>query len=483
MLKIYNSLTRKKEEFIPIHEGEVRMYGCGVTPYKPSHLGHAMQGVIFDVIRRYFEFSGYKVTYVRNYTDIEDRIIEIAKEKGMSALDYSQSIINQCEEDFENLKVRQPDFSTKVSEFIPQIIKAIKILIEKGNAYYTKHGNVYFSVKTFPEYGKLSGRKTDELKEGVRKKSKNDKKDPFDFALWKSAENEISLEDNNGQTVFWDSPWGKGRPGWHIECSVMSAFHLGNHFDIHGGGLDLIFPHHENEIAQSESMNNGKFVNYWVHNGLLMVGEKKMSKSLKNDILIKDWLKKYHPEIIRYLILTNHYRSHVTFKPERYVDATKRVYKIYQTLEKVQNIDGKINSDLYEDLMNSFKKSMDNDFNTVEVIAKINTIIKQIDLMLSAGNIEKDEFSEIITYVEYIKSVGEVIGLFVEDPKYVIEKIEDFHLEKQKISREEIGRQVGEWRNYREAKDYDDADKIRKSLQKRGVMLTNNSPYYEILIN
>lgn len=300
MLKIYNSLTQKKETFIPVKEGKVGIYGCGVTPYKPSHLGHAMQGIIFDVIRRYLEYKGYQVTYIRNYTDIEDRIIERAKEAKMETLAYSQMIMDQCDKDFDMLRVRRADYTPKVTEFIDEIIRGVQRLIDLGYAYSTEKGNVYYSIAKFPDYGKLSKQKLSNMRNGVRKDIEPDKKDVMDFALWKASK--------EGE-IFWESPWGKGRPGWHIECSIMSTHYLGDHFDIYGGGSDLLFPHHENEIAQSEAMHSGHFVNYWIHNGLLMVGDKKMSKSLNNDVSIQDWLNKYHPEIIRYLILTNHYKS------------------------------------------------------------------------------------------------------------------------------------------------------------------------------
>jgi len=485
MLKIYNTLTQKKEEFIPIRKGKVGIYGCGVTPYKPSHLGHAMQGIIFDIMRRYLEYKGYDVTYVRNYTDIEDRIIERAKEANMQALDYSQMIIDQCDKDFDALRVRRADYTPKVSEFIPEIIKAIGLLIKKGYAYETNKGNVYYSIAKFPEYGKLSKRKLDEMRVGVRKKVESDKQNAMDFALWKtSKEGEIS----------WDSPWGKGRPGWHIECSVMSSYHLGKHFDIHGGGGDLLFPHHENEIAQSEALNDGKFVNYWVHNGLLMVGNKKMSKSLNNDVSIQDWLKRYHPEIIRYLILTNHYRSHVQFVPERYVEATKKVYQTYKTIKAMHEYLGYVLSEfdgdkwiqldefyeknidevLYRGLINEFERSMDNDFNTVQVIAKFHEIVGKINTLVLKES-EENKLT-VATYHKYFDVVSKVMGIFDLEPEIVLKEIEDLHLlnNADGLERKTITMMLVMLNEARKKKDYKTADTIRSTLGEKGIAVIYN---------
>lgn len=464
MIKIYNSLIQKKEEFTPVVEGQVGIYGCGVTPYKPSHLGHAMQGIIFDVIRRYFEYKGYQVTYVRNYTDIEDRIIDRAKEAGMEALEYSQMIIDQCDKDFDTLRVRRADYTPKVSEFIDEIIKGVESLITKGYAYATAKGNVYYSVAKFPEYGKLSKQRLDKMRIGVRKDLEDDKIDVADFALWKSSK--------EGE-IFWNSPWGKGRPGWHIECSIMSTHYLGKHFDIHGGGSDLLFPHHENEIAQSEAMNDGEFVNYWIHNGLLMVGDKKMSKSLNNDVSIQDWLKEYHPEIIRYLILTNHYRSHVQFIPERYTDATKKVYQTYKTLGKLNKMlgDGKIKRDepKYQELITQFEKDMDNDFNTVPVIASIHEIVTRIN------NMNETNLDVLESYKDYITTISTVLGIFDLDPDLVLKEIEDLYLVKQNFSRSEIAKQIRQRNDYRASKDFVKADEIRKQLMEKGITLLDRA--------
>lgn len=462
-MKIHNTLKNKKEEFTPIETGKVRMYGCGVTPYKPSHLGHAMQAVIFDIIRRYFEYKGNQVTYVRNYTDIDDKIINAAKEIGIPPLQHSENIMKRCDADFEALRVRKADYEPKVSETIPEIISFIQDLIARGMAYTTNKGNVYYEVKKFQGYGKLSNQNIDELRHGTRKEIEEDKKDSVDFALWKSSKDE---------GFSWDSPWGKGRPGWHIECSAMSKKFLGEHFDIHGGG-DLVFPHHENEIAQSEAVSDGKFANYWIHNGLLMVGKDKMSKSLKNDVSIEAWLKIYHPEVIRYLIITNHYRSHVQFIPERYADANQKVFQVYKALEKADEIVGNStdkNEPEYMKLIKEFEESMDNDFNTVPVIAQIHKTIRAINSILESEKIDKQMLN---TYISFIRKVGEALGLFDLNPSLALEQIRELELAKRNVGKQQILDLVEERNHFKKSGDYKKGDEIRDKLKLLGVTVSD----------
>jgi cysteinyl-tRNA synthetase len=448
-MRIYNTYTKTKEEFIPVKSQELGMYGCGVTPYKPSHLGHAMQAVTFDVIRRYFEYKGYKVIYVRNYTDIDDKIVDAAKNLGVNPLEHSKNIMAQCELDFRALRVRTADFEPKVSEHIPEILELIKLLLDKGYAYVTDTGNIYYSVRKFPDYGKLSNQNLDEVRHGTRKEVELDKKDPLDFALWKASE--------NGET-YWDSPWGNGRPGWHIECSAMSTKYLGKHFDIHGGGGDLLFPHHENEIAQSIAAN-GVFANYWIHNGLLMVGNDKMSKSINNDIAIKDWLKLYHSEVIRYLILTNHYRSHVQFNAKRYIEAGKKVYETYKSLRNVQPYDEEaIDQGQFKDLVAEFESYMDNDFNTVPVIAMIHRVLADKDMSLA-------------TNMEFIKTAGNVIGLFDLEPQSVLAEMEQLELAKAGVTADFINQQIKERLKLRASGKFQETDNLRSQLADKGISL------------
>lgn len=457
-IKIYNTLTKSKEQFVPVNPGVVGIYGCGVTPYKPSHLGHAMQGVIFDVIRRYFEYKGYKTTYVRNYTDIDDKIVNKARELGIQPLEHSKRIIEQCDKDFEALRVKRADFEPKVSETIPEIINTIEILIEKEYAYVTNLGNVYYSVRKFKDYGKISHQNIEDLQHGVRKDVEEDKKDPLDFVLWKSGEEGFK---------FWDSPWGHGRPGWHIECSSMSVKYLGKHFDIHGGGGDLIFPHHENEIAQSMIANDGHFANYWIHNGLLMVGKDKMSKSLNNDVSIGDWLKIYHPDVIRYMILTNHYRSHVQFVPERYTEASKKVYEVYTAMDLLVNLRGvSHDQSMLSELLHNFESNMDNDFNTVPVIASILDLSSKIPVLVTGTSEQK---SQAVTIGKFISTVGQVIGLFDLEAEKVLADIKALELQKRGIKQENITDLLRFREVARNAKDYSKSDEYRKQLLQMGI--------------
>lgn len=463
-MKIHNTLKNTKEEFVPIEKGKVTMYGCGVTPYKPSHLGHAMQAVIFDIVRRYFEYKGNQVTYVRNYTDIDDKIINVAKEIGIPPLQHSENIIKRCDADFEALRVRKADYEPKVSETIPEVISFIQDLIDQEIAYATDKGNVYFEVKKFEDYGKLSNQKLDELRHGTRKEIEKDKKDPADFALWKSSKDE---------GFSWDSPWGEGRPGWHIECSAMSKKFLGKHFDIHGGGGDLIFPHHENEIAQSEAVGDGKFANYWIHNGLLMVGKDKMSKSLKNDVSIEEWLKIYHPEVIRYLIITNHYRSHVQFVPERYSDANQKVFQVYKTLEKADSVIGEfmdMNASGYDKLIQEFESSMDNDFNTVLVIAQIHRVTKEINSFCDSEEHNKELLN---TYVAFIRKITDVLGLFDLEPTLALEQIRELEFAKKDISKQQILDLVAGRNSFKSAGNYEKSDEVRDKLKLLGVVVND----------
>lgn len=455
-LKVYNTLTRQKQTFEPVHAGLVGMYACGVTPYKPSHLGHAMQAVIFDVIRRYLEYKGFLVTYVRNYTDIDDKIVAAAKETGLQPLEHSKRIMEQCDADFDALHIRRADYEPKVSDHVAEIIRLTQELIDAGYAYATDKGNVYYRVLSFKEYGQLSGQNTDDLLSGTRKESEPDKENPLDFALWKSADPDVN--------EFWPSPWGNGRPGWHIECSAMSSKYLGDFFDFHGGGGDLIFPHHENEIAQSAAAHNGHFAKYWLHNGLLMVGKEKMSKSLKNDTPITDWLKKYHPEVIRYLILTNHYRSNVQFVPERYRDASLKVYQGYKALKLAdEKVGPETNRDEaeYQKLMNEFEEYMDNDFNTVEVIAMLHRIIKELS---------NEAVSEItLAKLDSIRKIGEVLGLFADSPQLVEEEMKNIELFKLGLTREFVDEEVARRTSARNTEDFKTADKIRDELLAKGI--------------
>lgn len=455
-MKIYNTLTRHIEEFKPLIPGKVRMYGCGLTPYDYSHLGHAMQGTIFDVLRRYLEFKGLEVVYVRNYTDIDDKIINAAQKIGIDPLDLSRDMIMAAEKDFANLDVSPATFSPKVSETMPQIIDLITTLINKGFAYQTPENNVYFSVGKFSDYGKLSNQKVENLFKGSRKKVEPDKKDFKDFALWKAQK--------PGEPA-WDSPWGKGRPGWHIECSAMSKRYLGESFDIHGGGKDLIFPHHENEIAQSESAHGKHFASYWVHNGMMNLNGEKMSKSTKNYVLIKDALRLFHSQTIRYLVLTNHYRSDQEYNDKRFIDGQSRIYYYYKSL---LNSDFKMPSDYKENspLVMKFTEFMDRDLDTVSVFALLDDQFRKIN----EGHLTPQQIND---FYEYILVISRVFGVLDKDPKRVIEEIKDLELSKRGLSREEVESSLISRNNLRLEKKFIEADSVRNELKIKGILVSD----------
>jgi len=455
-MKIYNTLTKQLEELKSIEPHKIGIYGCGLTPYDYSHLGHAMQGIVFDVIRKYLEFKGYSVIYVRNYTDIDDKIIKAAQDKGIDPLVFSKEMIADAEEDFKQLGVSPANRMPKVSESIGDIIRLINMLIDKGFAYHTQDGNVYFIVDKFSDYGKLSHQKIGNLFEGTRKGVEPDKKDPKDFALWKSYK--------PGEP-FWDSPWGKGRPGWHIECSAMSEKYLGESFDIHGGGKDLIFPHHENEIAQSECAHGKPFATYWMHNGMMNLNGEKMSKSTKNYILIKDALKLYHSQTIRYTVLTNHYRSDQEYNEKRFKDAQKRIYYYYKTLA---NQDIKIPTEytVGNPLVGKFEEYMDQDFNTVQVFALLDEQFRK----LNDGVLSKSDAKNLS---ELIFVVGKVLGVMDKNPSEVVEHIRTTELAKRKLDLKWVEASIEKRAELRKSGKFMDADVLRDTLKKKGILISD----------
>lgn len=329
---IYNVLTRKKELFVPIEERKVKMYACGITASGDAHIGHAYQSVIFDVIKKYFEYKGYEVTYVRNYTDVDDKIIAKGNELGIDPQEYANNQIIKTDFELNKIGNDRATVQARATENINEMIDFIKKLIEKGYAYSTEFGDVFFSVKKYSQYGKLSNRVVENSISGVRKDVEPGKIDNEDFALWKSAKK---------NEIYWEAPWGKGRPGWHIECSAMSMKYLGETIDIHGGGKDLIFPHHENEIAQSEALTGKKFSNYWIHNGLVKLNGQKMSKSLGNGISIKELLDLYNPDVIRFVLLQNNYKSDLNIVDGIFEEVEKHLYNFYKTFAAIDNLEGK----------------------------------------------------------------------------------------------------------------------------------------------
>lgn len=474
-MRIYNSMTGKKEEFIPMDEKNVKMYACGITVYDDCHIGHARQAIVYEIMSQYLRYKGYNVTYVRNYTDVDDKIIARSNQEGVNALDYSTKKIKEAEEDLAKLDIKDADIKPKASENIQNIIEFVSKLIEKGHAYPTEKGDVYFSVRSFPEYGKLSKRNPDDMISGVRKDVEEGKRDPLDFALWKSAkEGEIS----------WKSPWGEGRPGWHIECSVMSMNNLGESIDIHGGGKDLIFPHHENEIAQSEALTGKNFVNYWTHNGLIKVNGQKMSKSLGNTLTIKEVTNKYNSEVIRYAMILKHYSTDLDLSDKEFALTEKQLYYFYNTLENisqyinksnVENTEEKYDNDISQEIETNFVEAMDDDFNTSAAIAQLFKICKKANIMLKNNKIPEVEKVNILSRtILNIKRVYSILGLMQQEPSEYIEDIKQKYLSKLQIDRSEIESLVEERTVAKGNKDYSKADEIRDSLDSKGIILNDS---------
>ena len=446
-LRFYNSLTNQKEDFIPIREGEVSMYVCGMTVYDSCHLGHARAMMAFDILVRYLKNQGYKVKFVRNITDVDDKIIERAIKNNESIGELTQRTIASMQEDFSQLGLLLPNTEPRATDYIPGMIEMIEGLIQKGHAYHSPGGDVFFAVRTFPEYGKLSNKNINDLNPGARIAEDDSKKDPLDFVLWKSAkEGEPS----------WDSPWGQGRPGWHIECSVMSFENLGEHFDIHGGGPDLLFPHHENEIAQSECASGNKFANYWLHSGLLKINGEKMSKSLGNFAMLKDLFISYHPEVIRYYLVSSHYRSSLNFDQESLNQARSALTRLYQALTSMEG-EG---NELDQDMMNQFSFVMNDDLNTPEALSLLFQLAKSIN--------NAPDPKQKMKYRATLKKLSGVLGLLQDEPK-------NFFQFGATLSDEEIGQQIALRNAARDERDFQTADKIRDSLIEQGIILDDSS--------
>ena len=474
-MKITNSMTGKKEEFVPINKDEVKMYACGVTVYDLSHIGHARQAIVYAMMTDYFRYKGYKVTYVRNYTDVDDKIIKRANELGKNAIEFSGEQILETEKDMEALHVTNADIKTKASEYIPQIIKFVETLINKGAAYVTEKGDVYYSVKTFKDYGKLSHRKVDELRNGVRIEVEEGKKDPVDFALWKSAK--------PGE-VYWESPWGKGRPGWHIECSAMILNTLGETIDIHGGGRDLLFPHHENEIAQSEALTGKKLANYWSHCGLIKINGEKMSKSLGNSLSIRDALKKYNYEVIKYVLLSKHYATDMDIHDSDYKIAEEHMYYFYSTIKKMNEFimansgdaNGEtLDNEALKNIVPKFIEVMDDDFNSALAISNLHIIFKDINNMMKTANKANIQMvaNTLAKALEDIKSVYKILGFFEQKPDEFINEMREKYLNKLNINANEIEEQIKKRAEAKKNKDYETADAIRAELDKKGILLND----------
>ena len=441
MLRIYNSLAREKQDFVPLRAGEARMYVCGITAYDYCHLGHARMMIAFDVVQRWLRASGYRLTYVRNITDIDDKIIKRAAENKEPIEALTARFIAAMNEDLGALGVQAPDHEPRATNFVPQMLEIIGQLERKGLAYVSPNKDVNFAVRKFPAYGRLSGKSLDELKAGERVAVDPNKQDPLDFVLWKRSKPDEPK---------WPSPWGEGRPGWHVECSAMGSALLGEHFDIHGGGQDLQFPHHENEIAQSEGASGGKFVNYWMHNGFVRVDNAKMSKSLGNFFTVRDVLKVFDAEVVRFFIVRAHYRSELHYSDAHLADAKAALTRLYMALLSSPPESRSIDWD--EPHAKRFKAAMDDDFNTAEAVAELQGLANTA----FQGNAQA---------ATQLRALGGILGILQRDPQ------EFLHAGRSGPSEKEIQEKIAARLAARKAKNYAEADRIRQSLEEEGVIL------------
>ena len=489
-LRVCNTMTGKKEEFIPLHDRKVGMYACGVTVYDLCHIGHARSAIVFDAIYRYLEYRGYEVTFVRNFTDIDDKIIKRANEQGVDCKTIAEKYIDEFNVDMGKFGLEKPKFEPKATEHISEMIQLISTLIEKEYAYQSG-GDVFFSVEKFKEYGKLSKRNLEEMQAGARVGIDEKKQNPLDFALWKASK--------PGEP-FWESPWGKGRPGWHIECSVMSQKYLGETLDIHGGGQDLIFPHHENEIAQSEAATGKPFARYWIHNGFVNINKEKMSKSLGNILTLKEIFKDWRPEAIRLFLLSSHYRSPVDFSFGALSEVKSALDRFYATLEAIQKeLKGPSSSSpvpvlpspsrgegkggggspiensrqILESFQARFEEAMDDDFNTAQALGYFFDLQRHLNSLLDISKKQRTE--EILAMLkeglEYFARFGSIFGLFREDPENYLNEQKKEGLKRLNLAEEEILRLIDARNLARKEKNWKGADEIRNGLLSKGIIL------------
>ncbi|MGD2074069.1 MAG: cysteine--tRNA ligase [Gammaproteobacteria bacterium] len=452
MLKLYNSLTRRKEQFVPIEPGKVRIYVCGMTVYDFCHLGHARVLVVFDVIVRHLRALGYEVTYVRNITDIDDKIIARAAENGEPIGQLTDRFIRAMHEDADALGVLRPDLEPRATDSMRQILEMIGRLLDKGYAYQGDNGDIYYAVSRFQGYGQLSGKRVEELRSGARVEVEDAKRDPLDFVLWKAAK--------PGEPS-WPSPWGPGRPGWHIECSAMSTGCLGAHFDIHGGGMDLQFPHHENEIAQSEGATGEHFVNYWIHNGFVQVDEEKMSKSLGNFFTVREILRGYQPEEVRYFILSSHYRSPLSYSDENLEEARAALQRLYTCLRDAGASAGGAPDPDYE---RRFRTAMNDDFNTREALAVLFDLSREINRAR-----EQRQPAVSARLAATLKQLAGRLGLLQAEPEAYLRAAPASGA--QGPTDAEIETLVAERETARARRDWAEADQLRARLAAMGVVL------------
>jgi len=468
-------MTQRKEELIPSRDRHISMYVCGVTVYDLCHIGHARNAIVFDCIYRYLKYKGYEVTYVRNFTDVDDKIIKRAQKEKTSTEEIATRYINEFFTDMGPLNLEKPTFEPKATDHIPDMIGMIQRLLDKGYAYQIR-GDIYYSVESFPEYGKLSKRSLEEMRAGARVDVDERKHNPLDFALWKSAK--------PGEPS-WDSPWGQGRPGWHIECSAMSQKYLGDTIDIHAGGKDLIFPHHENEIAQSEGATGKPFVRYWLHNGFVNIDREKMSKSLGNILTVREILRNYHPEVVRFFLLSRHYRSPIDFSHQGMERSRKNLIRFYKTLRAMNGVSanekkaGKIIEGLsplekdvlrrIEEFPARFEEAMDDDFNTALALAPLFELTRDFNRLLKNPTYHTPQI--IGMGIDIFVETGKVLGIFLQDPEAFLEAERSQKTKALTISQDEIERVIRERDEARRQKNWARADEIRKVLASHGIIL------------
>lgn len=470
-MKIYNTLTGKKEEFMPVEPGKVGMYACGVTVYDHCHIGHARSAVVFDVMRRYMIYKGYQFKYVRNFTDIDDKIINKANKEGVTWDAIARKYTDEYYRDMDSLGIGRADVEPKATDHIKEIIEMVSGLVEKGYAYEID-GSIYFEVSKFAGYGKLSKRDLEDMMAGARVEVDERKRNPMDFALWKASK--------EGEPA-WESPWGPGRPGWHIECSAMSRKHLGDTLDIHGGGADLIFPHHENEIAQSEAYTGRPFVKYWVHNGFITVDKEKMSKSLGNFFTIQEILNKFDPEVVRFFLLSTHYRSPIEFSDEQLREAEASIDRYYTTVLRIREflsqdgakekaaVDEKALEDLLLKFVEKFKEAMDDDFNTALAIGNVFELIRMLNKYMDGRPSGSKAIGLIKESGEFLKETGNVLNIFTRTPEEWYKAL--MSVKNIGLTEADILVRIDERKQARERKDWAEADRIRKELEEKGILL------------
>ncbi|MBQ8394613.1 MAG: cysteine--tRNA ligase [Clostridia bacterium] len=479
-MKIYNSLTKRKEEFIPLEGNKVKMYACGITVSGEAHIGHGYQALIYDIMRKYLKKLGYDVTYARNYTDVDDKIIAKSHETGIPADVYAANMIENINTIMEKFNVDDPDVWLKATENIDNIIDFVSKLIEKGHAYPTKNGDVYFDVESFPGYGKLSNRNIEDALDGVRVDNDDDKKNPYDFALWKSAK---------AGEIYWESPWGKGRPGWHIECSAMNREAFGEQIDIHGGGRDLIFPHHENEIAQTEALTGKQFVKYWTHNGLIKVNGQKMSKSLGNSLLLAELLEKYSDEAVKFALLQTNYRNDINITDDLFPEAEKHLYEFYSLLAVIENVMFKFKgfeltvdtndvmraADYTQKIDEEFNACMSDDFNTALALSNLFGYFKDIKKWLSEGN--TGGMFAALSAAAQIRKTYSLLGLFTKGAKDYVA----WYDEKNAVAIPADVQAIAEERwAARLNKDWAKSDELRNKLAEMGYAVKDSKTGYEL---